>query len=1100
MSFVTRLFDTSGFPARWNCGSGWTDNPSLGWLHILSDLAVWSAYFAIPGILVFFLVQKRDLPFRKVFLLFGAFILFCGTTHLMEAIIFWWPAYRLAGLIKLLTALVSWATVLALIQVVPMALAMRSPEALEREISARKLAEDALRQVNSELELRVAERTGELTRVNLALQNEREWFRTTLASVGDAVIATDTTGRVRFLNLVAESLTGWKPHEAEGQALTDVLRIINEDTRQAVENPAIRALQEGTVIELTDNTLLIARDGTERPIDDSAAPIRDSSGQVSGAVVVFRDVTERRLQDQSIRENEARLNFALAAAELGQWDLSLKDQTAFRSVKHDEIFGYDSLLPEWTYSKFLEHVLPDDRTLVAERFQEAMTVGDALDLECRIKRKDGAIRWIWIKARTLKNDSGLIDRMLGTIADVTDRKNFEESLRHSETRLRLALEAGHMGVFDRNLQTNKVQWSDNLEAIFGLPPGGFAGTFEAFQQLVHPEDRQIVSDAIQRSIHERSKYELEFRTIRPDGSIHWMASKAMIFTDSRGEPLRAVGVCLDNTERKQAEQTNRFLADASVVLSANVDYETTFRQVAELSVPFFADWCLVDVVGQDGTLQRVAVVHQDPVKREYALRIKDRFQLREEAPYSAINALRTGKSFLVTNITDEMLAAFTQNDEHLQLIRELQLKSYIAAPVVARGKPLGVISFLTANSPRRYGPADLALAEDLAHRTAIALDNAHLYQELREADRLKDEFLAMLAHELRNPLAPIRNSLFIMRSAQADPEMIEQVLAIAERQVQHMARLLDDLLDVSRISRGLIELRNETVDVSRVIQLAIEAVQPLISEHRHELTVSIPPPPVELTADPTRLEQIFTNLLNNACKYTEPGGHIWLNMDVLDQEIVIRIRDTGIGIDANMLPRIFDLFVQADRQLDRSRGGVGIGLTLVRRLVELHGGTIEATSPGLGQGSEFVVRLPRHELNSQKLADSPQTLALDHSDRQSAQRILVVDDNVDAANSLAMLLKMSGYEVAKAFDGVTAIALATEFLPALIFLDIGMPGMDGYEVARRLRLEPSLQHTKLVALTGWGQPQDRERTAAVGICHHLVKPIEPAALQKLLGG
>ena len=243
VDFVMRLFDTTGFPARWQCGPGWTDNPSLGWLHVLSDLAVWSAYFTIPGILIYFIVRKRDLPFQVVFLLFGGFILFCGTTHLMEAIIFWWPAYRLAGLIKLLTALISWATVFALIQVAPRALAMRSPEALEREITARRLAEEALQQANAELELRVEERTAELTRVNLALQNEREWFRTTLASVGDAVIATDTAGNVRFINLVAESLTGWKPHEAEGKSLAEVLRIVHEETRQSVENPALRAFK-----------------------------------------------------------------------------------------------------------------------------------------------------------------------------------------------------------------------------------------------------------------------------------------------------------------------------------------------------------------------------------------------------------------------------------------------------------------------------------------------------------------------------------------------------------------------------------------------------------------------------------------------------------------------------------------------------------------------------------------------------------------------------------------------------------------------------------------------------------------------------------------
>lgn len=1100
IDILTRLFDTTGFPARWRCGAGWTENPALGWLHIVSDLAVWAAYFAIPGILLFFIVRKRDLPFRKVFLLFGAFILFCGTTHFMEAVIFWWPAYRLAGVIKLLTAAVSWATIFALIQVAPLALAMRSPEALEREINARKLADEALRKANAELELRVAERTAELTRVNQALQDEREWFRTTLSSVGDAVVATDNAGQIRFLNRVAEALTGWKLHEAEGKPLTDVLRIVNEETRETAENPALRALKEGTVIELPDSTLLIAKDGVERPIDDSAAPIRDSSGVVNGAVLVFRDVTERRQQDQSLRENEARLNFALATAELGQWDLNLKDLTAFRSLKHDEIFGYKELLPEWTYQMFLEHVVPEERAAVAERFQTSIATGSALDVECRIRRPDGSICWIWKQARILRDMNGRSARMLGTIADITARKQFEETLRQSEARLRLALEAGHMGVFDRNLRTNEVQWSDNMEAIYGLPPGGFAGNFEAFQQLIHPDDRPKVTEAIQRAIDERSKYELEFRCVWPDGSIHWLTSKAMIYTAPDGQAARVVGVCLDITERKQAEQTARFLADVSVTLSTTVDYDTTFRQLAKLSVPFFADWCIVDVVDNDGTLQRAAIVHNDPEKLQLGLSIKQKFVLRDDAPHSPANALRTGRSVLISDITDDIIATFTQDDEHLRLMRQLHLKSYIGVPVIARGRPLGVISFLTADSQRRYDAEDLALAEDLAHRTAIALDNAHLYQELREADRLKDEFLAMLAHELRNPLAPIRNSLFIMRAPNVAPELTQQVLAIAERQVQHMARLLDDLLDVSRISRGRIELRKEPVDIARVVQLAMDAVQPLVNESQHEVTVSLPSEPVKIFADPTRLEQILTNLLNNACKYTEPRGHIWLEVERQGNELVIRVRDTGIGISSEMLPRIFDLFVQASRQLERSHGGVGIGLTLVRRLIELHGGTIDARSPGLGKGSEFIVRLPLVAPSVIMPAQSPEVHPKEQSAFAKPHRILVVDDNPDAANSLAMLLRMSGYEVTTAFDGPTAIDLAKQLKPTLIFLDIGMPDMDGYEVARQLRQDPNLGNVRLVALTGWGQIQDRERTAAAGIDQHLVKPIEPAMLQQVLIG
>lgn len=298
--FLAHLFDTSDFPARWHCGN-WSD--FHGWLHILSDLGVWSAYFAIPCILGFFIARRRDLPFRTIFLLFGAFILACGTTHLMEAAIFWWPAYRLAGVIKLLTAAVSWGTVVALVPVVPKVLSMRSPEELEREIALRTKAEQELQHANAELERRVQERTTELQSANAALYREREWFSTTLASIGDAVIATDTDGRVTMLNSVAESLAGWSRREAVGQPLTAIFRIINEKTRQPVEDPASQAIQTGIIIGLANHTLLISKDGTERPIADSAAPIKDDQGAIFGAVLVFRDVSEQRKAEASLEES-----------------------------------------------------------------------------------------------------------------------------------------------------------------------------------------------------------------------------------------------------------------------------------------------------------------------------------------------------------------------------------------------------------------------------------------------------------------------------------------------------------------------------------------------------------------------------------------------------------------------------------------------------------------------------------------------------------------------------------------------------------------------------------------------------------------------------
>jgi PAS domain S-box-containing protein len=365
---------------------------------------------------------------------------------------------------------------------------------------------------------------------------------------------------------------------------------------------------------------------------------------------------------------------------------------------------------------------------------------------------------------------------------------------------------------------------------------------------------------------------------------------------------------------------------------------------------------------------------------------------------------------------------------------------------------------------------------------------------LRESDRRKDEFLAMLAHELRNPLAPIRNALYVLKLPGVDSETLTGVRNMAERQVQYMARLLDDLLDVSRLSRGRIELRKEFFDVATIVNRTLETMRPFVVEREQELNVGLPSPPLTIEADPTRLEQILTNLLNNAAKYTDTGGHLWLSVNRQGSWAVFKIRDTGVGIEADMLPRIFDLFVQAERRLDRSQGGVGIGLTLVKLLVELHGGQVEAHSAGAGQGSEFVVRLPAQEFsedNETKEEEMPVRIP------DASRRVLVVDDNRDAADSLALLLKLVMQDVRVAYDGHSALETARTYQPDLVFLDIGMPGMDGYEVAKVLRREVG-PRVLLIALTGWGQDEDRERTRQAGFDHHVVKPVEPSALQKIL--
>jgi signal transduction histidine kinase/ActR/RegA family two-component response regulator len=366
--------------------------------------------------------------------------------------------------------------------------------------------------------------------------------------------------------------------------------------------------------------------------------------------------------------------------------------------------------------------------------------------------------------------------------------------------------------------------------------------------------------------------------------------------------------------------------------------------------------------------------------------------------------------------------------------------------------------------------------------------------ELVDADRRKDEFLAMLGHELRNPLAPIRNALEIVHTKGSSEVQREWAWVVIDRQVAQMIRLVDDLLEASRIRQGKIGLRKEATELAAIIEHAVESSRALIAARKHELIESLPEEPVWLEVDPVRLAQVIANLLNNAAKYTPDRGHIWLLARIEGEEAVIRIRDAGMGISPEMLPRIFDLFSQEERTLAQSQGGLGIGLTLVKTLVEMHGGSITATSEGTGKGSEFVVRLPA--MAERRLP--PRTDSEDIATEAPCRRILLVDDNVDAAESLALLLSTHQNDVRTVHDGPTALETARAFQPDIIFLDIGLPGMDGYEVARRIRDDKGIQQPLLVALTGYGREEDLRRAEHAGFEAHVVKPAKLAALQRLL--
>ncbi|HEY1375246.1 MAG TPA: ATP-binding protein, partial [Gemmataceae bacterium] len=537
---------------------------------------------------------------------------------------------------------------------------------------------------------------------------------------------------------------------------------------------------------------------------------------------------------------------------------------------------------------------------------------------------------------------------------------------------------------------------------------------------------------------------------------------------------------------EMAERRAAFLAQASTHLAASLDYETALAALPRLVVPFLADWCAVHL--RDGDRARLVGAAGAGLTAVPAGTLEQWHPLDPHAEHGIDAVLRTGETEFLPEVTDDMLADLAHTPERLEALRAVGLRSSLIVPMTVRGETLGSVALALARPDRAFGPAERALAEDLARRAAAAVDGGRVYRRLAEADRRKDEFLAMLAHELRNPLAPLRNALYMLRQGNGDPAAKEWAWDVVNRQVRYLGRLVDGLLDVSRITRGRVVLQREAVDLQALVRRVAEAARSLFDARRHQWELRLPVEPVYVLGDPLRLEQVLANLLDNAARYTPPRGRVAVTVRTDGGDAVVEVADTGAGIPAELLPKVFDLFTQADRPPDRSEGGLGIGLTLVKRLVELHGGRVVAHSAGPDQGSTFTVRLPA-------LADSP---AAAPAGAPAGRRVLVVDDNRDLAETLAMVLRLWGHDVAVAYDGQAALAAARERPPEVVFLDIGLPFLDGFEVAKRMRQQPETRRARIVAITGYGRDEDRRRSREVGIDVHLTKPVDPIDLQPLL--
>ena len=684
-------------------------------------------------------------------------------------------------------------------------------------------------------------------------------------------------------------------------------------------------------------------------------------------------------------------------------------------------------------------------------------------------RKNGTVVLCEWYNSALYDAQGQLTSIMSQVLDITERERAEKELRERTARSELIAAGTCDAIWEWDVPNHRVIFSPRWKELRGFGLDEVGDREEEWSSGIHPEDAPRVMAAVQAHFEGKSAFFAEEYRIRcKDGSWKWVLDRGIARRDATGRVVRMAGSESDITERKRAEEKlarSRRLAEQRAA-----DLEAVLQAVPA------AVWIAHDAECRSITGNRTA---------EEWLRLTKK---GAEASLTALDGVRP-THFKVFQNGREL------RGEELPVqraARGVEVRGFEEEIVFADGAVRPILGNATPLWDEEGRPRGAVAAfVDITERKMAE-------EALREADRRKDEFLAILAHELRNPLAPIRNAVEILKlTGIADP-IARAARDMIERQLGHMVRLVDDLMDVSRITRGRLALRRERIELAVVLEQAIEASRLHVQCAGHELSWGLLPEPIYLDADPVRLEQVFLNLLTNACKYTKKGGRILLTTERDGMDVVVKVADTGIGISPEHLPHVFDLFAQGGTGAEQTQGGLGIGLSLVRGLVAMHGGSVEARSDGPGKGSEFLVRLPT--LAEQPAAQPPASEERGNLMQAPARRILVADDNTDVVESLAMLLRLSGHEVEIAHDGLEAVELAARFRPDVVLLDIGMPGLDGYAACRRIRQHPWGKNMVIVALTGWSQDGDRRKAEEVGFNGHLVKPVEPSALLRVLNG
>ncbi len=706
---------------------------------------------------------------------------------------------------------------------------------------------------------------------------------------------------------------------------------------------------------------------------------------------------------------------------------------------------------EEVVGKPLAAVLGERAAIVAQRLGRVLATGERERYEATYGGRMLLVTLFRIDASTVASAS----------IEVTSQRRAEEALRRANDRLRLVQDAARIGSWDWNVVTGELVWSDRCKALYGLPPDT-AMTYDVFLAAVHPDDRPRIQEAVRSALEAGGRYEVEMRAVHPDGGVRWITSTGEAYLDAGGRAVRMSGMAFDVSERKRTETALRDAAETAERTQAALAHAGAMANLG-------AWW--IDVVDERDV--NASPLHwSDEVYRIFG------YQPRE-VPVSNEFFFAHVHPDDRKRVSDAVASALAAGQQYV-----------VEHRVVRRDGTERVV--LEHGEARRDGNGRLVR---IVGAVQDVTDRKRAEEELRRADQRKSEFLAILSHELRNPLAPIRNGAYLLERAAPGSHQAARAREAIRRQTEHLTRLVDDLLDVTRISRGKIALHRERIDLREIAWKTTDDLQSSLAQAG--IALRLDPGagrPVWIDADPTRVSQVLGNLLQNSIKFTPRGGTVAVSIATADGAAELRVRDTGVGMDPATVQQMFEPFAQGDHSLARSAGGLGLGLALVKGLVELHGGAVEAHSDGVGKGAEFLVRLPLAAAAAEDAAGGRAAAG------GEARAILVVEDNVDAAQTLADILELDGHRVTIAHDGRSGIELARRLRPDVVLCDIGLPDLDGYAVARELRRDGALRETRLVALSGYAQPEDRERAREAGFDAHLAKPPDLDALKRVLAG